>query len=166
MMNPSADRMLKIAKVLKSNGTGGEVIVSFYGINAEDIDITEPVFIFFDGLPVPFFIESISAKGSRAAVRLTGINSLADAEEISRADIYIASDGIENDYVSGFEGLVGWTLLDESGRTKGIITGFLDIPENPCIEVGDVIVPLHEDLIKGIDEDALTITLSIPDGLF
>ena len=166
MMNPSADRMLKIAKVLKSNGTGGEVIVNFYGINAEDIDITEPVFIFFDGLPVPFFIESISAKGSRAAVRLTGINSLADAEEISRADIYIAGDGIENDYVSGFEGLVGWTLLDESGRTKGIITGFLDIPENPCIEVGDVIVPLHEDLIKGIDEDALTITLSIPDGLF
>lgn len=165
-MESSADKMLKVAKVLKSNGTEGEVIVGFYGIQPEDIDIKEPVFIFFDGLPVPFFIESISARGSKASVRLTGISSLADAEEISRADIYIAGDGTENNYDSGFEGLVGWTLLDENGETKGKITGFLDIPENPCIEIGDVIVPLHEDLIKGIDEDALTIAVDIPDGLF
>ena len=166
-MDSSADRMLKVAKVLKSNGTEGEVIVGFYGIRTEDIDIKEPVFIFFDGLPVPFFIESISVKGSKAAVRLTGINSLSDAEEISRADIYIACDSSDSaDSGNGFSGLVGWTLLDGKGEIKGTITGFLDIPENPCVEVGEVIVPLHENLIKGIDEDALTIAVDIPDGLF
>ena len=166
-MDSSDDRMLKIAKVLKSNGTEGEVIVSFYGISPEDIDTKEPVFIFFDGLPVPFFIESVSARGSKASVRLTGIESLADAEEISRADIYIKDEmtGLSDQHTD-FSGLIGWTLLDADGTVRGEITGLLDIPENPCIEVGDVIVPLHEDLIKGIDEDARTIVMTIPAGLF
>ena len=56
-MQSSAHKMLKIAKVLKSNGTEGEIVISFLGILPEDIDTTEPVFIFFDGLPVPFYFE-------------------------------------------------------------------------------------------------------------
>ena len=51
--------MLQIAQVLKSNGTDGELVMSFREIAPEDINLKEPVFIVFDGLPVPFFIESL-----------------------------------------------------------------------------------------------------------
>ena len=47
--------MFRIAKVLKSNGISGDLLVS-----APEVDLAEitgPVFIEFDGLPVPFFIE-------------------------------------------------------------------------------------------------------------
>ena len=47
--------MQRIAQVLKSNGRDGELLVSFTGIDPEDIDLEEPVFIEFDGLPVPFY---------------------------------------------------------------------------------------------------------------
>ena len=51
----------------------------------------------------------------------------------------------------------------------GKITGFLDIPGNPCIEVatenGAITIPLHEDLIVSIDPDTETIVMDIPSGL-
>ena len=52
--------MIAVAQVLKSNGTDGELLLGFNGFGPEDIDLMEPVFIEFDGLPVPFFIESFT----------------------------------------------------------------------------------------------------------
>ena len=45
------DDLQQVAQVLKSNGTDGELVMSFRDIAPEDINIEEPVFIVFDGLP-------------------------------------------------------------------------------------------------------------------
>ena len=51
----------------------------------------------------------------------------------------------------------------------GEITDFIDIPNNPCIEVetenGAVMIPLHEDLILSIDPEYQEIIMQIPAGL-
>ena len=81
--------MQKIAQVLKSNGTDGELLISFFDIDPEDIDLQEPVFINFDGLPVPFYFESLVRRGvNRALVHLTGVHSLKDADELAGSDIF------------------------------------------------------------------------------
>ena len=49
--------MTPIAKVLKSYGSEGEVLIGFRALLPEDIDQEEPVFVEFDGIPVPFFFE-------------------------------------------------------------------------------------------------------------
>ncbi len=171
-MRSEGHKMLRIAKVLKSNGTEGEVIISFLGISPEEIDIEEPVFIFFDGLPVPFYFEEFSKKGnSRAIARLTGIKTLADADEIAGAEIFSDEENVSLEYEDGdFSFLEGWALLDADGRNMGTITEFLDIPNNPCLEIksgdSEIIVPLHDDLIDDIDEEGMTLKMQIPDGLF
>ena len=58
--------MLIIAQVLKSNGTDGGLLFSFLDVSPEDIDLQEPVFIEFDGLPVPFYFESFTQRGPPA----------------------------------------------------------------------------------------------------
>ena len=58
--------MQRIGQVLKSNGRDGELLVSFSGIAPEEIDLEEPVFIEFDGLPVPF-ISKHSTSGATPA---------------------------------------------------------------------------------------------------
>ena len=55
----------KIAQVLKSNGTDGELVLGFRDIAPEDINVEEPVFIYFDGLPVPF-LSNHSGRKARA----------------------------------------------------------------------------------------------------
>ena len=169
--------MLQIAQVLKSNGTDGELVMGFREIAPEDINLQEPVFIVFDGLPVPFYIESFSKRGNtKALVRLTDICSMEDVEEITGKAVYIEEDqlpemSLEDD---GYAALVGWMLLtpaeDEEALIEvGEITDFLDIPNNPCIEVetenGAVMIPLHEDLILSVDPEYQEILMQIPAGL-
>ena len=157
--------MQRIAQVLKSNGRDGELLLSFYDLLPEDIDLEEPVFIEFDGLPVPFFFNSFTPRGTRRAlVTLTGVRSLADAEELVGKAVFV--DGYEEDEE---EGILGWTLLDEDGNEAGTIRDFEDIPGNTCLVVetpgGEVLVPFHEDLFLGKDEENRTVRMIIPDGL-
>ena len=194
--------MQQVAQVLKSNGTDGELVMGFREIAPEDINLNEPVFIVFDGLPVPFFIESFTKRGnSKALVRLTDICSMEDVEEIAGKAVYVEDDSLpelslEED---GYAALVGWMVLvpeipDQVGDDKdkvvgdemdaaepslpaltgnlievGTITDFMDIPNNPCIEVdtenGAVILPLHEDLILSVDPEYQEIIMQIPAGL-
>ena len=178
--------MLQIAQVLKSNGTDGELVLGFRDIAPEDINLQEPVFIIFDGLPVPFYIESFTKRGNtKALVRLTDIRSMEDVEEIAGKAVYVEDDQIPEMSLEedGFAALVGWTLLTPVGDFStslemtedvevaevGEITDFIDIPNNPCIEVetenGAVMIPLHEDLILSIDPEYQEIIMHIPAGL-
>lgn len=163
--------MLQIGKVLKSNGVDGGLLVSFREIEPEDINIEEPVFIYFDGLPVPFFIQSISRKGTdKAIVHLNDINNLEDAEEVVGQGVYMDDSLFEDEEEElDYSDLVGWTLLGTDGAVIGPVTDFIDIPSNPCIEVaasgGAAIIPLHEDLILSFDENRQELTMEIPDGL-
>ena len=169
--------MQQVAQVLKSNGTDGELVLGFREIAPEDINLKEPVFIVFDGLPVPFYIESFTKRGNtKALVRLTGIGSMEDVEEITGKAVYIEEDqlpemSLEDD---GYAALVGWMLLtpaeDEEALIEvGEITDFFDIPKNPCIEVetenGAVMIPLHEDFILSVDPEYQEIIMQIPAGL-
>jgi len=157
--------MLKVAQVLKSNGTDGELLMSFLEVGPEDIDTEEPVYIYFDGLPVPFYFESFNQRGtSRALVRLTGVHSLKDADELAGRDVF--ADYFEDEEE---EDLTGWKVLGEDGIPIGTITAYEDIPGNLCIYVdtadGERLLPLHDDLILAMDDTTRTITLRIPAGL-
>ncbi len=194
------DNLQQVAQVLKSNGTDGELVMGFREIAPEDINLNEPVFIVFDGLPVPFFIESFTKRGnSKALVRLTDICSMEDVEEIAGKAVYIEEDNLPEMSLEedGYAALIGWILLtpeipDQVGDDVetvgedmeedtslpaltgnlyevGEITDFIDIPNNPCIEVetesGAVMIPLHEDLILSVDPEYQEIIMQIPAGL-
>ena len=176
------DNLQQVAQVLKSNGTDGELVMGFREIAPEDINLKEPVFIVFDGLPVPFYIESFTKRGNtKALVRLTDICSMEDVEEIAGKAIYIEEGNLPEMSLEedGYAALVGWMVLtprtsdqsieDEELYEVGEITDFLDIPNNPCIEVetenGAVMIPLHEDLILSVDPEYQEIIMQIPAGL-
>ena len=174
------DNLQQIAQVLKSNGTDGELVMGFREIAPEDINLKEPVFIIFDGLPVPFYIESFAKRGNtKALVRLTDICSMEDVEEIAGKPVYIEADNLPEMSLEedGYAALVGWMVLtpenaddmDSDLYEVGEITDFIDIPNNPCIEVetenGAIMIPLHEDLILSLDPEYQEIIMLIPTGL-
>ena len=161
--------MQRIGQVLKSNGRDGELLVSFSGVAPEEIDLEEPVFIEFDGLPVPFFIQDIQQRGtSKAVIHLNDIDCLQDAEEVVGRALFIEGEWEEEEELD----FTGWTLLDH-GRRVGTVTGMEPIPGNLCLYVspssagatGESLIPLHEDLILSVDPDSRTLDLDLPDGL-
>lgn len=164
----SLDNLVRIAKAVKSDGTDGGLLISFLSTTAEDLEISEPVFVYFDGLPVPFFIESLSRKGnSKAVVHLNDIRTLEDAEELAGREIYIENQEEDSDSA---EELIGWTIRTADGNFSGQVTDYIDIPGNPCIEVTEdgkspVILPLHEDFVLEVDPETETIVMELPEGL-
>jgi len=152
-------------KVLKSWGTSGEVVVSLLASDPCDFDLKEPVFIDFDELPVPFFIESYEPKGGRFIIKFEDIDSFAASEELVGREIHFknAIEDAEND------SLVGIKIINAAdGKTVGTVSEYNDYAGNLCITVrtkegNEVILPLHEDLIEKASKNSLT--LSIPVGL-
>lgn len=158
--------MLQIAKILKSNGTEGEVLAGFRGIDPEDLELEEPVFINFDELPVPFFIQSLVRRGNdKAILRLNDVNSLRDAEELVGRAIFAEIEEEDDDEPD----FVGWKVLDK-GRELGEVSDYEPIPGNLCLYVdtpqGQIMVPLHEDFIIDADPEALALNLDLPEGLY
>ena len=158
--------MLRIAKVLKSNGVDGDVLVSAPDVALEDLQ--GPVLIDFDGLPAPFFIESCSRRGTgKYIVHLTDVCNLEDAEEL--VGRFLMSDEVEEEDDAA-QDFTGWKVLNR-GDYVGTVTDCEPIPGNLCLylkpaeDADEIIIPLHEDLIISIDEDSLTLNLNLPDGL-
>ena len=153
--------MLQIAKILKSNGTDGGILLGMRDISVDELDLQEPVYIYFDGLPTPFFIQDIQPKGtSKAIVHLNDIENLKDAEEVVGRDVFIEGEWEEEQE----EDFTGWTLYDKQTRV-GKVTGIEPIPGNPCLYVGETLIPLHEDFVISMDYDTRTLVLDLPDGL-
>lgn len=157
--------MLAVAKVIKSFGTDGGLLLSS-DVDLESLDFKEPVFIVFDGLQVPFFILDYQAKGARAVVHLNDVCNLEDAEELVGRTIY-ADVEMEDDGELDF---TGWTILDRGTRI-GTCTGIEPIPGNPCLYVKlddgrEPLIPLHEDFVASVDEASRTLSLNLPEGLY
>lgn len=153
--------MLQIAKILKSNGTDGGLLIGVRDIEPAQIDTKEPVYIEFDGLPVPFFVTSIFPKGtSKAIIRLCDVQSLSDAEELVGRGIFI--EGEETDEAD--EDFTGWTVLNR-GERLGEVTGMELIPGNPCLYIGDLLIPIHEDFVLSLDSETQVLDLDLPEGL-
>ena len=146
-------------RVLKSYGTEGGVIVSAPEV-WDGMSKNEPVFIEFDGLPVPFFIEEITPRGGvKYYLKLVDIDNLELAEELVGKEIILDQEEAEG------EDIIGFTLYDQNGRKVGEVTAFEDIPGNPCLEVNDTLIPCPDECIIDIDENERTIRLQIADGL-
>ena len=151
-------------KVLKSYGTAGAVVVNLGADDPKDINLEEPVFITFDGLPVPFFIESCEPKGGRLLMKLEDIDSLEAAEKIVGKVLSPTEDDDECDDDDPF---IGMTVYDQNNSLIGKVTGFNDYSGNTCIDVDykgrEVTLPVAEDLIIKVRKDKLYLT--IPEGL-
>lgn len=178
MIFPTKDTLIQAGRIVKSYGTEGEMMMAFAEGVSEILKKKEPVWLFYDGLPVPFFIRSLQNKGPRKAiVSLEDIDTIADAEEASGKGVYIdpanypeLSDADTHPLTEDgltLEDLIGFTLLDQNGHNAGTIEDILDFSGNICIGLSGsgALVPFHDDLLLDIDIEKKTLTMNISEGL-
>ncbi|MBP5398534.1 MAG: hypothetical protein J6Y32_07945 [Bacteroidales bacterium] len=168
-----SDQLRPVARVLKSNGADGQLVLGLQGLDT-DVFISlvtrknVPVFIFFDGRPVPFFLTDVCRRGDTKVLSyLTGIRTQADIAEVEGEKLWMERQALseDEDPMEDLSLLVGWTLLDK-GLKAGEIVAFEDFPGNPCVELENgALVPLREDLILSLDEEKRILDMDLPEGL-
>lgn len=181
--------LLPVAQVVKSYNTTGEIIIKITSDLLEEFNRKEPVFIIFDELPVPFYIDQIQKRGnSGALVKLDAINDISHAEELIKKTIYISSSSVDPELLEESqeameEFIIGCTVENENGITIGEIIEYHNFPNNPCIEIelsiecsensedeledeqDTILVPFNEDLILGFNPQERLLQMEIPKGL-
>lgn len=166
--------LLPVAQIVKSYDVNGEVVIRFFSGILEDYDIKkEPVFINFDGLPVPFFITSLKKRGANGAlVKFETINDMSHAEELLKKEILVDASTIdpedldmdEDEAMAAF--LIGFKVKDQNGKQVGEISEYYNYPSNPCIEIDSkYLVPFNEELILKLDPKKRVIAMTIAAGL-
>ena len=114
-------------------------------------------------------------------MHLTDIETSEDADEVTGQGIFADRSSLPEEIYDDDDMslLVGWSLFSDShiegisdpenSEFIGEIIDFLDIPNNPCIEVctkkGAATIPLHEDFIISLNPETQEIVMDIPDGL-
>lgn len=165
---------MQVAQIVKSYSTTGEVVVKLLSNALEEIK--GPVFIYFDELPVPFFISNITYRGnSGAIIKFTTINDFSHSQELLKKGVYIDKNSLNNiddysiensDSNSIAEFIIGFKLYNSNNNHIGEVTDFYNYPNNPCIEVNNsILIPFHTDLIIDFNPNEQTITMQIPNGL-
>lgn len=159
----------KIAYVLKTHGLKGEVTLSL-GPECPDLGGLASLFLEVKGQPVPYFIQSVSLKGTRAFIKLEGVNSIDEAALLKGCSVYIPKafrpsrprGEFYNDEVIGFEvtdqiqGPLGHVKeVQENGANRHLIILYLG---------REIMIPLNGPFIKRINKTSRTFTVELPDG--
>ncbi len=161
-----------IGKLSKPHGVSGEVAIRLIPeITNNDL---HPSFIFADidnGL-VPFRVSEFRYKGENVLlVKLQLLKTEEDIRKIMGTDIYVAPDEVSGSSAStnNINTFNGFKATDINEGELGIIDSIQDISGNPLFIIngkkGELMIPVAEEFIVNIDEDARVIELNIPEGL-
>ena len=164
-----------VARVAKSFGRSGELLVSLYDVFPRDFDAKEPLFVEIDGLAVPLFCDRFERRGRRGAlVVFSDFHSERRTAELVGREPFLPVDGAyaddedaEDEGLIYLEDLVGLKAVVDD-RFEGTIDDFID-GENPLFllvsDGREVYVPAVDEFIVETDLEAGVIRFEVPEGL-
>lgn len=166
------DECFLLGAITKTHGLNGNVTVHIDAEEPEDYNDMESVFLEIQGKLVPFFISSIKVNSNGAAnIKFDFIDHIDDAKEIVGCRLYLPLDCLpeldDSDFY--YRHIIGFTVIDEVHGKIGVIEDIIEYSHNALFKISrngaEVLIPIADDFIVGIDKDARTITLSTPEGL-
>ena len=161
----------RIGSILKTKGLKGElnIYVDFDGL--EGIDF-KSIFVETAGKLVPYFVESIKYLQKNAAyLYLEDVDTIEKAAMLSKKDIYLPNKLKPKKKKAEFTlfDLKGFTAVDINEGVLGVIDDIQEYPQQIIAAVTykgcEVLFPLNEDVIKGIDVVKGIVSVDLPDGL-
>ena len=159
--------MKTIGRITKPYGFEGAVVVRSEGGITREPEHGEPVFVVIDGIPVPFFTREAFAPSPDTLVisfddylTVESVNSMRGCEVVTSH---------EEDLKEDINTLAGYTLIDKRSGFRSVIARVMENPGQMIAVItaaeGEILIPMHEDLIISIDKKRKLIEMSLPSGL-
>lgn len=166
--------LIEIGKTGKSHGLEGGIRFEIKNEFLEDFLSVEVVFVQTKGQPVPYFIEDV--KGKLMVVELDGIKTKEAASELARKKVFIrTSDLIPEDQkmfeeeMLEYEPYVGYEVEEATIGKLGKIEEIVEYPQQELAMIihkeKEILIPLNETFIKGINDNEKIIFMSLPEGM-
>ena len=117
-------------------------------------------------------VSAIEEQGADFLVFFEGVEDRSTAEALAGCHCLVRRAGLPEDaLVAGSRGLAGWSVRDAAAGFCGTVSAVIENPGQTLLELsGDdgstVLVPLVDEFIASFDEEARSIELNAPAGLF
>jgi 16S rRNA processing protein RimM len=164
------DSCYKIGLVLKPHGLKGEVTISIDPETPNDFAALDAVFLANNERLVPYFIQHISVRGSKAFVKFEEVDSPEDAERISKQAIYLPKTARPKSTRGEFydDEVINFEVTDETAGVLGLITEVMQAGANRLLvlmhEGKEVLIPVNSPFITSINKSKKKISVNLPEG--
>ena len=160
-----------LGKITRRHGLAGNVILKMDTDQPEFYKNLESIFVEINGLLVPFFIDKLGYS-KRDTLNISFKNSTeALIDQSIGRNVFLPMETLPP--LSGtkfyYHEVVGFEILDENGRSCGIIKEINDqITQHYFIlnlNGKEVIIPVIKDWILEVSREEKTIKMQVPEGL-
>lgn len=164
------EEVFKIGVLNKPHGVKGEISFTFTDDVFDRVDC-DYLILLIDGILVPFFMEEYRFRSDNVAlVKFERIDTSEQARRFSNVEVYFPSRYLEEEEgVSSWNYFVGFRVEDIRHGNLGEIIHVDDSTVNVLFvierEGKEILLPAHEEFIRGLDKKKKLLTVEIPDGL-
>lgn len=156
----------------KPHGIKGQLILKLSGLDYEDIQEMESVFIIIDGLPVPFFIDEFSERSSDTLlIKFDTVHTESDARKYCDKTVFLEKKFISehSNIQLSSDDLFGYKVIDIAYGELGVFESVLNIESNPVLSIlkgkTEILIPLQDEFIVSINDTQKEIIVNCPAGL-
>lgn len=160
-----------IGRIVKTHGLKGEITLRFDNDEISSISNLKYFLLDINHKIIPFFIDSIIFHAHRAFVLFQDINTLEAATRLVDKEVYLPiellPDHVKKDFY--LREIIGYQVIDEKEGEIGLISDILEYPTQSLIQIikdgKEILIPVHDDIIKKVNDKAKKILIKAPEGL-
>ncbi|OPZ48852.1 MAG: Ribosome maturation factor RimM [Bacteroidetes bacterium ADurb.BinA104] len=165
------DGLVRLGTILKSHGVNGEMALSVPpGLDWSD----DPDYLvcMMDGIPVPFYPDSIRGKSSTVVlVKFQDYDNVDDISRFMGVTVYMPREYLvehDSDELL-WERFLGWQVSDTAAGPLGVIKAVDESTPNVLFLVVDGsrerVIPANPVWITQVDKNERTLRYNLPEGL-
>lgn len=167
------EEVIRIGHFAKPHGIKGEITLVVDRDVFDEADETCFIVCDVEGILVPFFVEDFRYKtDTTMLLKLEGVDSEAAAREFSNRTVYYPVAKLDEEAgleEMGWEGLIGFRVIDKAAGTLGEITDVDDSTENVLLQIDhagqELLIPAVEAFIEDFDTARKELHMALPEGL-
>ena len=161
-----------LGKITKAFGTKGELTLLLDVDDPNDYINLDFFYADFDGELIPYFIEKLILKNSKAVViKLVDIDEPKAAAALINRMIYLPLDKLptlsEDQFY--YHEIIGYTVIDDTLGETGTIKDVLECPMQELLQLDhkgkEILLPISDELILEVDRKNKILYISAPEGL-
>ncbi len=155
--------------ILKHRGLQGELNGKVHSSSTILREQPSVVKVRIEGLLVPFFVDQFAEKGNgQFSISFDDYNSIEKSEILIKKELYLPGNILEMEEETVNE-LIGFNVVEKNGNIIGQISNVIENGPQQLLVLkgnnGEIMIPLVEEYVVGVDPDEKRLIMDLPEGL-
>lgn len=165
------DKCFYVGRIVKTHGIKGEVTLRIDNDDFDDIEELNYFLLDLNDKLIPFFIENIGYHSNKSFILFQDINTLEAASQLVGKAAYLPLDLLPEGEGSDFYSheVIDFVVIDDEKGELGKVKEIIEYPTQSLIQIikddKEILIPIHEDIVKNVDREGKKIYIKAPSGL-